>query len=175
VSHEIKFGYITGQNLCFSAYQPDGSGRGIEQQPLSELSEGYYSGSPITSLAAGDEIVAYNLETVTWESEPIYIFVYGFVYWDGDIVSYEENWIYSYEDTDIVYEIVTSLGDVVGANEYTVPASDYASIITDLEDLIVGQQTINVNIDESGLTETGQPRSLASALVGFVETNMKEI
>jgi hypothetical protein len=97
MAFEVKFGYISGFNLAFSCYQPDGTGRGIAQQPLPELNKGYYGGTPLTELVAGDKVIANALDNVIWESARVYVLTErSYVYWQGGRVYYEGNWVADY-------------------------------------------------------------------------------
>jgi len=117
VSYKVKFGFPTGYNLVFSAFQPGGAGRGLEQQPLPEIqAKGYYVATPITSLVVGDMVLAYEIEDVYWEDDLVYILSDVSIYYEGDRVHWEGEWIF-YSDEE-ASENVVCLGDVVGSGEY---------------------------------------------------------
>lgn len=130
MSYEVKFGFPTGYSLVFSAFQPSGAGRGLEQQPLPEIpAKGYYVATPITDLVVGDMVLAYELEDVYWENDLVYVLTENSVYWEGKRVHYEGDWVIWPDDT--VNEIVTSLGDVVGSGEYE-SVTDISTTVTNI-------------------------------------------
>jgi len=170
MSYEIKFGYITGYNLVFAAYQPDGSGRGIEQQPLIELREGYYAATPVTDLEAGDEIIACVLEDLYWEDERLYYLTEEYLYWEGDRLYWEDEWLVDYDD--LINEPLTSVGAVVGANEYTIDAGYFDSIQDDIDDIITEARTVNNVYDETGMSTEDLQRLINAEAVGYVKRRM---
>lgn len=174
MSYEVKFAYITGFNLVFSAYQPNGSARGEAYQPLPELAEGYYGATPATTLIAGDEVVAFVAEFITYEGELVYILDFDYVYWENDLVNYEGGVVYTGDEVEVP---VTSIGAVVGAQEYEKPA-DWYDILTTTIDTIstsTGQMGAANSLDETGLDAHGEPRMFETGEIGFEETIMREI
>lgn len=177
MSYEVKFGYITGQSLVFTAYQPDGTGRGIPEQLLPELADGYYAGSPTTDLVAGDEVIAYAIDNVTYGGDIVYILTYGSVFWEGDRVFVDSEWVYSFDTVDIISEAVTSVGAVVGAQEYTAPSDWYDLLSASISTISgsVGSIGAISNINDSGLDANGNPRIINEGQIGYVEEFMKGI
>lgn len=167
MADEVKVGYASGYTLCFAAFQPNGTGRGIEQQPLPEIRPtGYYHGTPITSLEAGDVVLAYIQENLTWEDDPLTILDYQYLEWEGERLSYEGEWLrsytryvdgVSYEDT--YGSDLTWVGNPVGVGEYTFAISNYTSIITNIESIVTGATSVNEVFDVS------KPPTMRAALV----------
>jgi hypothetical protein len=174
MSYEVKFGYITGFSLVFTAYLPAGTARGEVYQPLPELAEGYYGASPATDLVAGDEIIAYVAEYVTYDGTQVYVLGNDYIYWENDIVNYEGVLISAGDETDLK---VTYLGAVVGAQEYEKPADWYNILLADTLTIStsVGSIGSSSNIDESGIDNNGQPRLVNVGVIGYDEDFVKEL
>jgi len=174
MSYELKFGYITGFNLVFSAYQPDGSARGEAYQPLPEKAQGYYGASPATDLVAGDEVIAFVADYVLWENEQVYVLAFDYIFWEGELVNYEGDVVYAGDETELK---VTYLGAVVGAQEYEKPADWYDLLSASLTTISISVGSIGAteSLNESGLTQSGEPRTVISGTLGYVEEVMKEI
>ena len=139
-SYAVKFGYVTGQKLCFSAYDPNGTGRGIEGQSLPELAKGYYGATPLTDLVAGDEVVAYVLDQVTYGGSPVVILSPNSIYYEGARVRYEEQWVISNDSTS--NQLVTSIGAVVGAQEWEHVANWFDLMDVDVNNILVNQNKV---------------------------------
>ena len=142
-NYGIKFGYVTGQKLCFSAYQPNGIGRGVEGQPLPELAKSYYGATPLTDLVAGDEVIAYVLDRVTYGGSPVVVLAPDGIYYEGARVRYGEQWVISNDSSSS--QLVTIIGDVVGAQEWEHAANWFDLMDIDINDIIVNQNKV-VNI-----------------------------
>lgn len=117
--NEVKFSWRTGFRLAFTAYQPDGTGRGIPDQPLPELRDtGYYHATPLTALEENDVVQAHILHTVAWEdTDVIYVEVGAQVFWEDEQVFWEEDWVFDLDTS--INETVTWKGRPVGAAEVT--------------------------------------------------------
>lgn len=155
MANEIKFSYIAGQQLVFSCYSPDGTGRGIGNQPLDELAEGYYAGSPLVDLVAGDEIIACVLDNVVSGVSRVGVLYYDSIVSDGVRVSSNGNWVITKDSQSS--QPVVSTGEVVGGQEFTMDAEDYAGILDTLTDLgtqiaqtVAQGGTVITVTDESG-------------------------
>jgi len=150
----VKFGYLRGYSLVFAAFQPNGTGRGIEQQPLTEVRPtGYYQATPLTDLESGDAVLVYVRESVLWEDAPVYISTESFVYYEGEKVHWEGKWVVSYDD--LISASVTWVGDPIGADEYRIEA-----IESSIEDL-VGQGGTVTNVYNE-VTADREPQVLTS-------------
>lgn len=150
----VKFAYQSGYSLGFTAYHSDGTGRGIANQPLYEVRPtGYYSGLPITSLASGDVVLVYILETIYYENDVVFILTQNYVFYEGNRVYYEGEWVFDFDD--LVDDIVTWVGSPIGSGEYMLDV-----IGDNVDDLIAGQSTVNNIYDER--VSAKAPQSLAS-------------
>ena len=150
----VKFGYLRGYNLVFAAFQPHSTGRGIEQQPLTEVRPtGYYQGEPLTDLESGDAVLVYVRESVLWEDVPTYILTEDFIYYEGEKVYYEGEFVFSFDD--FISESVTWVGDPIGADEYRIEAIESA-----IDDLTEQQGTVTNVYNE--VTADGRPQVLTS-------------
>jgi len=139
-ANAIKMGFQSGWRVVFSAYQPDGTGRGVINQPLPEVfNSGYYRANPVTDLVVGDVVLVYQNDQVYWESGPVYVLTEDFVYYEGARVTYEENWVYDFGT--LINDLVTSIGYTVGSAEY----SDIIDISSGINELVANQhKTPNV-------------------------------
>ena len=139
----VKFGYLPGYSLVFAAFQPNNTGRGIEQQPLLEVRPtGYYQGEPLTDLVSGDAVLVYISESVLWEDVPTYILTEDFIYYEGEKVYYEGEFVFSFDD--LISELVTWVGDPIGADEYRIETLESA-----IDDLAEQQGTVTNVYDET--------------------------
>lgn len=143
MSYEVKFGWIANKNLCFAAYQPNGTGRGVEQQPLPEVRDvGYYRATPAESLVISDVVLVYQFENVTAGSDTVTSLGYADVvsngirvHAGGDLVS---------DFNTIQRQVVTSVNNPVGSGEY----DDLVGTSDSIDDLTTGQTTVLNQYDE---------------------------
>lgn len=147
----VKFGFATGFSLCFTAFQPDGSGRGLPQQPLTEvIPTGYYYATPLTSLEAGDVVLSYILDTVYWEDDSVTVLTAEYVFYEGEKVYYEEDWVFDFDSVSA--ELVTWVENPVGIGEY--PDIYHEDGSSKIDTIIAGMgRTLNV-YDETKKPET---------------------
>jgi hypothetical protein len=159
---EVKFAYLTGYNLAFSAFQPSGDGRGIELQPLKERRPtGFYNATPITDLVAGDEVLVYNLDTLTWENDPLFTLTQDYLYWEGDRLYWGDDWL---SDTDnLISDVLTYAGNPVGSGEF----SSAIDITLILNDLLTGQTTVTYEFDSTGGGGQMQGRQISAGNLGY--------
>ena len=180
MAYEVKMGYISGQKLAFSCYQPDGTGRGIQNQPLDELAKGYYAGSPLVDLIAGDEIIASILNNVVSDGSRVGVLYYDSIVSNGIRVSSNGNWVIT-KDSQSMQNVV-SVGAVVGAQEYSIGAGDLSGILDTLADLgtQIGQAVaqggmVNTVIDESGGGAAARlARELEEIDIGYFRRKRRE-
>lgn len=150
----VKFGYLGGYNLVFAAFQTNGTGRGIEQQPLTEVRPtGYYQGIPSTDLESGDAVLVYISESVLWEDVPTYILTEEYIYYEGDRVHWEGEWVFSFDD--LISESITWVGDPIGAGEYRIETLE-----SSIDGLTTQQGTVTNVYNE--VTANGEPQVLTS-------------
>ncbi|MDD5458398.1 MAG: hypothetical protein PHF37_03290 [Phycisphaerae bacterium] len=149
MAYEVKLGYISGQEMVFTAFQPSGAGRGVPNQPLTEVRPtGYYFATPITALETGDIVLAYVAEKVTWEDAPVSVLTEDSVYYEGDRVSYEGDWVFDFDNT--VVEKVVWVGEPVAQAEY----DEAMNISADLDEILIAQRIVrNVETDPDEITQ----------------------
>lgn len=149
MDYEAKFTWQSGRTLAFTAYQPSGAGRGIPDQPLTEVRDvGYYRATPITDFVDGDVIQVHELYTVTWEGAVVVYLVEEVpVYWEGKRVFYEGEWVADLDST--VNAIVTSKSEPVGSGEFAFASGDVSGLVDDVADILVAQQMIVTHVDET--------------------------
>jgi len=149
MEYEAKFTWRSGRNLAFTAYQPSGAGRGIPDQPLTEIRPtGYYRATPLTDFVDGDVVQVHELYTVTWEDAIVtYLSEEAPVYWEGERVFCDEDWVADLDTT--VNESVTSKSEPVGSGEFTFASGDLSDLVDDVVDILVAQQMVVTNVDET--------------------------
>lgn len=147
MSYEVKFGFATGYNLVFAAFQPNRTGRGIENQPLYErMPTGFYTAEPATRLIDGDMVLVYDLETVYWEDERVTYLTYDYVFYEDEQVYYEGDWVMNLDTT--YSDTVHWTGKVVGQGEFTFGSGEVSGLVDDVDDILTAQQTVNNVYDE---------------------------
>lgn len=145
MAYEVKFGFAPGYNLVFAAFQPNGTGRGMANQPLYEVvPTGYYRAEPATVLEDSDVVLAYNLETVYWEDDIVLYLTYENVFYEGEQIYYEGDWVRDLDTTS--NDIVTWTGDVVGSGEYK-PEVNIIEVTADLTSIETKVDVVDINVD----------------------------
>jgi len=155
MSNEVKFGWLPGHRLAFTAYQPTGIGRGIPDQPLQEIRDtGLYLAEPLTALVDGDVALVNELETVTWEDDiVIYLSEESLVYWEGARVYYEGEWVADFDTT--VNSLVTSKSNPIGIGEFTIESGEMSGMADDVEQLIEDGNIVTNVYDETAHPSEG--------------------
>lgn len=147
MAYECKFGFATGYNLVFAAFQPDRTGRGIENQPLYErVPTGFYSAEPATALEDGDVVLVYDYETVYWENEAVVYLTEENVLYEGEQVYYEGEMVFDFDSISL--DAVNWTGKVVGQGEFTFGSGDVSSVVTNISNVLVAQQRVDTTYDE---------------------------
>lgn len=155
----VKFGFLTGYDLVFAAYQPNGNGRGMANQPLYEVfPTGYYRAEPAIDFVDGDVVLVYDRETVTWEDEIVVYLTYDYVFYEGKQVYYEGDWVMDLDNT--YNDVVRWTGDVVGSGEYAFGIGDISELVEDVDALVAQQGTVTNVYNE--VTADGEPQVLTS-------------
>ena len=157
--YEVKFGFATGYNLVFAAFQPAGTGRGVANQPLYEIRPtGYYRAESATQLEDGDVVLVYDYETVYWEDEAVVYLAYEYVFYEEEQVYYEGLKVVDFDSTSS--DVVHWAGDVVGAGEYTFGAGDVSELVDNVDTLIAQQGTVTNVYNE--VSADAEPQVLTS-------------
>jgi len=127
MSYEVKFGFQLGNFLVFTAFQPNGTGRGLAYQFLQEVVNlGYYRATPGTKLVVGDIVLVYEQEKVYWENALVSILNDDYVFYDGEYVMHEGEYVRNYD---------AEVTERVFLNEKTVGTGEYESV-TDISTTI---------------------------------------
>lgn len=136
--------------MVFTAYQSEGAGRGIANQPLYEVRPtGYYWGVPITDLMSDDVVLIYISEIVYYENDVVFISTEDFIFYEGYRIHYEGEWVFSFDD--LINEIVTWVGNPVGSGEYRLEI-----IETNVKNLVTGQGKVLNIYDERPAVSAAQ-------------------
>lgn len=155
MSFDVKFGFATGYNLVFAAFQPDRTGRGIENQPLYErVPTGFYTAEPATILEDGDVVLVYDNETVYWEDEAVVVLTEENVLYESEQVYHEGQMIFDLDS--ISTDRVNWTGKVVGQGEYTFGSGDVSSLVDDVETLLEWRGRVTNSYDERTDGDRGQ-------------------
>jgi len=148
MGYDCKFGFATGYQLVFAAFQPNRTGRGIENQSLYErVPTGFYTAEPATDLEDGDVVLVYDYETVYWEDDTVVVLSYEGVLYEGEQVYYEGEKVIDFDSTS--NDVVNWTGKVVGQGEYTFGSGDVSSLVTNISNVLVAQQRVDTFYDET--------------------------
>lgn len=148
MGYDIKFAFASGYNLVFAAFQPNRTGRGIENQPLYErVPTGFYTAEPATILEDGDVALVYDNETVYWENEMVVVLTEENVLYESEQVYYEGAMVFDLDSVST--DRVNWTGKVVGQGEYTFGSGDVSSLVTNISNVLVAQQRVDTHYDET--------------------------
>lgn len=155
MDYEAKFTWHSGRTLAFTAYQPSGAGRGIPDQPLSEVRDvGYYRATPLTDFVDGDVVQVHELETVTWEdAEVVCLSGEVPVYWEYKRVFCDEVWVADLDTT--VNDLVTSKSEPVGSGEFAFASGEVSGLVDDVEQIIQDGNIVTNVYDETAGPSAG--------------------
>lgn len=117
MSYEVKFGWFVGYELGWTAFQPDGTGRGIPNQHLPEVVwSGYYRDTPATDLVIGDVVRVHRREEVEHEDIIMHYLEYEDVYHEGIQMHWEGDYVKDL-DTQTNQQVVW-IENAVGSGEF---------------------------------------------------------
>ncbi len=147
MSYDVKFTDKSSKRLASSAFQPDRSSRGVENQPLYERhNTGFYSAEPATALVDGDIVQINELRTLTWEDETVYSNTAEPILSDGEQVYHEGEFLFDFDT--LSNEVVTSNSEPIGTGEFTFGSGDLSSLIDDVDTLVEDGSSVLVVYDE---------------------------
>lgn len=161
MSYEVKFGFEPGNNLVFTAFQPNGTGRGLAHQFMLEVfNHGYYRATPITTLVVGDAVIVYKQEKVYYADELVVVLAYENVFYENE---------YVWHGTEYVYDYDTESNHTVFWTEKPVGVGEYESAIdisSDIGDLVDDQTAVyNVYDERDGVAGVGVGAGVESEIV----------
>ena len=133
--YDIKFTDKSGKRLASAAFQPDRSGRGVENQPLYErYNTGFYSAEPATALVDGDVVQINELRTLTWEDAIITISTESPILSDGEQTYHEGEFLWDFDT--LFNDVVTTNSEPIGTGEFTFASGDLSGLIDDVDTLV---------------------------------------
>lgn len=146
--YNVKFGFKKGENLVHATYQPDGTGRGVENQPLYEIRPtGYYRAESALPLEDGDVVLIYDNENVYWEDEPVVVLTEENVLYEGEQVYYEGAMVFDFDSVSLAP--VNWTGKVVGQGEFTFASKDVSNLVQNISNTVIAQQRVDTHLDET--------------------------
>ena len=142
MAYEVKFGWVPDYELGYTAFQPDGAGRGIPNQHLPEVRvTGYYRDTPATALVVGDIVIVYRREIVEHDSVNVHYLDFEDVYYENIQTQYEGEYIKDFDTTSNQQVVLLS---PVGSGEY----DDLVGTTDSIDGLTTGQTTVLNQYDE---------------------------
>ncbi len=147
--NEIKFAWVSGYRLVFTAFAPDDTARGIIHQLLPEIyNTGYYRATPLTDLVVGDYVLVYRQENIYWEDELVVYLTPEHVFYEGEIVTYEGEYVFDFDSQ--LNERVYWIGNPIGAGEYDAVIERQE----DIDTIVENQSIVEIRFDETGKGQT---------------------
>jgi hypothetical protein len=128
----------------FTVFQPDGTGRGVAEQLLTELyNQGYYRAEAVTEPSDGDVALVYIRRDVTYDDGQVTFLDYETVTYESLPVYYEGEYLIDYDTTSAQNVLWTDR--VVGSGEFEESVGDVA---TNVDTLMAHEGSVTNLYDE---------------------------